>query len=825
MLLGAAISTTVQARHLTPDEALTRAVNQSTSNANGGIKMAPAMTAESKLVYSAEVDNLPMAYVFANAANQGFMIVSADDVASPVLGYSDNSVIDPNNMPSNLKAWLDGYAREIAYAAQHPSFNNTPASATATPDHAAVAPKLTTTWDQDAPYWNACPTLNGSRCYTGCVATAMAQIMNYHQWPEKGQGSISYDWNYSTQKLTCDFSTITFEWDKMLDNYTSSSPADNCNAVAQLMMACGYASKMQYTPYASGTTGYSATTGMIEYMNYDKSLAIQDRSWYSSEEWDNLVYTELTTNGPVYYDGTGSDGGHAFVCDGYRGNGYYHFNWGWGGLSDGYFLLNALNPGSQGAGGNTTGFNYSQSIMQNLSKPKAGSTVTAIIASVGGFTTTTTSTTKGRMVTFTTAVTGMGYGFFSFSTQTISNVSIGVKYVNTATQAVGYMTSIAINNVSLSPLTGFSKIEYVTIPNTLTDGSYIISPVYKVGSGEWTDIKNEGSYNNAMTMTVNGSTVTFANVGAEAKIEASNIKLNSSITAATGFNISLTLTNSGTREFNGQIEARLLNASGSTVDYGESYATILEPGESMNVTYVSELVKGTLNAGTYSLRFYSPTSNQYLNEPISITVFEEPQMTCSKFVIGNQNAINCNDVRARATVTCSTLGYTGPIAFIAYHVDDLSTPVGMFQTDPITFTAGESKSVTVAGIFQEGKVGESYIGTMAFRGQDGHYNQIGTATVRFRVSTASGIDDVTADRSSDAAVIYPNPAESMATLEAPAAISAVEVYSLSGAMMKVNADIDGNRASLDVSALTSGTYIVIASCADGSRMPVKLIKR
>ncbi len=788
--------------------------------------MAPAMTAESKLVYSAEVDNQPMAYVFANTASQGFMIVSADDVASPVLGYSDNSVIDPDNMPSNLKAWLDGYAREIAYATQHPSFNDTPvASAAEATDHAAVAPKLTTTWNQDAPYWNACPTLNGSRCYTGCVATAMAQVMNYHQWPEKGQGSISYSWNFNNQQtLKCDFSAITFEWDKMLDNYTSSSPADNCNAVAQLMMACGYASQMQYTPYASGTTGYSAATGMINYMNYDKSLAIQDRSWYSSAEWDNIVYTELTTNGPVYYDGTGSDGGHAFVCDGYRGNGYYHFNWGWGGLSDGYFLLNALNPGSQGAGGNTTGFNYSQSIMQNLSKPKAGSTVTAIIASEGGFTTSTTSTTKGRSVTFQTVVTGQGYGYFSFSVQPISNVSIGVKYVNTVTQAVGYMTSYSLSNISLDPLHGFAQIP-VTIPSLIADGSYIISPVYKVGSGEWTDIKNQGSYNNAMTMTVSGTSVTFANVGAEAKIEASDVKLNNSITTSSGFNISLKLTNSGTREFNGQVEARLLNASGYVVNYGEPYTTILEPGESINVTYVSALVNGTLSADTYSLRFYSPTSKQYLNEPVSVTVFEEPQMTCSKFVIGNQNAINCNDVRARATVTCSTLGYTGPIAFIAYHVDDTSTPVGMFQTEPITFAAGESKSVTVSGIFQEGKVGESYIGTMAFLGQDGHYNQIGTATVRFRVSTASGIDDVTADRASDAAVIYPNPAESMATLEVPAAISSVDVYSLSGAMMKVNTDIDGNRASLDVSSLPSGTYIVIAACADGTRMPVKLIKR
>ena len=185
MLLSAAAIITVQARHLSPDEAISRVINQTQGQQSGTIQKAAALSPATTLMYSADINHQPMAYVFGNNTEKGFMVVSADDVAMPLLGYSDNNYFDPENIPTNLKAWLDGYARQIAYAANNATFAGTPTvAATERTERQPVEPKIKTTWNQDAPYWNDCPTLNGNRCYTGCVATAMAQVMNYHKWPE-----------------------------------------------------------------------------------------------------------------------------------------------------------------------------------------------------------------------------------------------------------------------------------------------------------------------------------------------------------------------------------------------------------------------------------------------------------------------------------------------------------------------------------------------------------------------------------------------------------------------------------------------------------------
>lgn len=824
LLLSVATIFTAQARHLTPDEALSRVADPILNAQTSTMKLAPADLSDTELVYSADIDSRPMAYVFSNSGGRGFMVVSADDVAVPLLGYSDNTAFDPENIPVNMKAWLDGYARQIEYAANNSVLSATPVAASERAERQPVAPKLTTTWNQDAPYWNDCPTLNGNRCYTGCVATAMAQVMNYHQWPEQGQGSITYSWTYGgNRSLTCNFAEMTFEWDKMLDSYTTNSPAENCAAVAQLMKACGYASKMQYTPYASGTTGYSAAQALVTYFNYDKSLIIQNREWYNAQDWEDLVYTELTTNGPVYYDGSGSDGGHAFVCDGYRSNGYFHFNWGWGGLSDGYFLLGALNPGSQGAGGNTSGFNMGQSIMQNLSKPKSGSSVSCIIGASCGFTTSTTSTTLGRSVSFTPVISGQGCGFYSYSIASVSNLAIGVKYRNTATGAVNYMTSSYYSNISLEPLHGFVAFS-ATLPYILAAGEYILTPVYRVGSGEWQDMKTEPSYSNALIMTVTGSTATFADAGAEATIRATDIVVPESINVSENFVISLSLTNTGTRDFSGQIQARFLNGNGTVLASGYTGQTEVPAGATLRFQYTSGISSGSLPDGVCYMAFYSPNLREYLNDPIKVTVSTPLSLSCSQLRVSSASSVDCNNVTVKATVTCDGRMYTGPLAFIASSSSEELVPVGMFLSEEMTLKAGSSESVSFSGVFEEGEVGRYYYAALAYKVGD-KYEQIGTSMVRFRVSKASGIDDIAADGGLSSPVIYPNPAESVAVMESPVDIKSVEVYSLSGAAMPVSADIDGPRAELDVAALPAGTYIVVAAGTDASRHTVKLIKR
>ena len=265
-------------------------------------------------------------------------------------------------MPDNLRWWLDEYARQIAYAAQSDDEAGD-ATIISRPD---VAPKLTTLWDQIQPYNDQTPFCNGLPCPTGCVATAMAQIMNWHKWPEKPTGQKSFN-SYYIGNLSIDFDQLTFDWDKMLDRYIQSSPQENIDAVATLMLACGYAAEMTYHNNSSGATGYNAVNGMMTHFGYSKAMSLECRQWYEIDEWDSLVYAELTENGPVYYEGNGDGGGHAFVCDGYdSATGLFHFNWGWSGSGNGYYRLSALNPTVQGTGGNSAGYNYTQDIIRGL---------------------------------------------------------------------------------------------------------------------------------------------------------------------------------------------------------------------------------------------------------------------------------------------------------------------------------------------------------------------------------------------------------------------------------------------------------------------------
>lgn len=295
-------------------------------------------------------------YVF-NVENEGgFVIVSGDDRTAEILGYSEHGSLTLDDAPENVKWWLSEYEREITYLLT--SDNAIVAQPRKAADNQKIPALVKTQWDQTAPYHNQCPTIGGTRCYTGCVATAMAQIMKYHQWPATtGRGSHSYTWNGQT--LSMNFSTTTFDWKNMLDTYTSSASTTAQNAVATLMYACGVSVNMDYGTNASGAYSGDAAVALRQYFDYDATYVSRDN--YSAAEWNELVYNELAHQRPVFYSGSSTTGGHAFICDGYDANGYFHINWGWGGWCDGNFLLSNLD--SQGDG---NGYNSAQYIIYGI---------------------------------------------------------------------------------------------------------------------------------------------------------------------------------------------------------------------------------------------------------------------------------------------------------------------------------------------------------------------------------------------------------------------------------------------------------------------------
>ena len=341
------------------EEAMSFLTHRSTSP--NGLRRAPGV--KPQLTLQGKVSGL---YVFNVNANDGYVIVSNDDRTLPVLGFSDTGSFDPDRMPENMKAWLQGYADEIAWLQQHGSKASGPKKARGkVGSHSTdpVAPLLSTTWDQGEPYNDLCPIVDdpkyGSiKCATGCVATAMAQVMKYHEWPyDETQSIPSYtSRQYDTYMPT--LPAITFNWANMKDDYSGSYNQDEATAVATLMQYCGCSVQMSYGP-SSGSNTNMVAYALKAYFDYNSTVQFITRSAYTYANWTDLIYHEIANARPVVYGGDSStSGGHEFVCDGYvfaDETDYFHINWGWGGLSDNYFVLSVLNPDEQGIGGNDSG--------------------------------------------------------------------------------------------------------------------------------------------------------------------------------------------------------------------------------------------------------------------------------------------------------------------------------------------------------------------------------------------------------------------------------------------------------------------------------------
>ena len=283
-----------------------------------------------------------------------FVVVSADDLMPEILGYSDNGAAVSNGKNPNFEWWLSA----VREATREAIRTNTPRTTTA-PDPSKykrdVAALVTSNWGQDTPYNDLCPDAPYSnswygsgtaRAVTGCVATAMAQILYYHKAPAHGVGthSVGVPFDYPTATYTFDFGNATFDWDNMLDNYTQGNyNSTEANAVATLMYACGIASDMQYAPDGSGTYTENASDGLKRNFGLSEDVHVEDRSKYSEADWMNLVYNEVDAGRPILYTGvSGYDGGHAFVLDGYNNKGQVHINWGWDGSDNGMYDIATL---------------------------------------------------------------------------------------------------------------------------------------------------------------------------------------------------------------------------------------------------------------------------------------------------------------------------------------------------------------------------------------------------------------------------------------------------------------------------------------------------
>ena len=385
---------TLCAQQLTEQQAMERALqymNSGKASANARRMAAPANGGSMKLE-AAPVEATKI-YAF-NIEGGGFVIASADQRTLPVLGYSTTGSIDWEQMPENMRSWLKQYDEAIATLGHRRDFRDgeqtvtlygqdaTTARQSRRAARMAVEPLIKTHWDQEAPYWNQVPTYQGpepnlrnKQCYVGCVATAMAQIMNYWQWPKMvPDGLPDYDYNiqYNNQNYTWHIGALPptrFDWDNMANDYGYYDPENNYirletteaqdKAVATLMRYCGQSIEMMYSPVGSGANTPNIAKALVDYFDYNTPQYISHANFPGIDEWEEIIYSELAAGRPMVYRGSSDSGGHSFVCDGYDGNGLFHINWGWSGSDNGYFALAVLNPyNNTSSGSGSSGIGY-----------------------------------------------------------------------------------------------------------------------------------------------------------------------------------------------------------------------------------------------------------------------------------------------------------------------------------------------------------------------------------------------------------------------------------------------------------------------------------
>ena len=316
-------------------------------------------------------------YVFNTNDDNGFVIVSGDDRTAEILAYSDKGRFNADEIPDNMRAWLRYYAHVIGSLE---STSSVKASSTTLYDNglreanSAISPLLSCTWNQGSPYYDRCPLVEGRRCYTGCVCTAAVQVMYYHQWPKSATTNISeHSFTYNNRRYTeNELPPVVFDWKSMNDSYRDGQSDHSATAVAVLMQYVGQAIKSNYGPNGTSSSFTEVENALKNNFGYDGNVQHLFRNNYSNEAWESLIYRELAERRPVLYAGTSSGGAHAFVCDGYDGNGLFHINWGWGGMCNGYFKLSVLNPddnSGMGASSSSDGYSMNQDVLIGIQPP------------------------------------------------------------------------------------------------------------------------------------------------------------------------------------------------------------------------------------------------------------------------------------------------------------------------------------------------------------------------------------------------------------------------------------------------------------------------
>ena len=771
------------------------------------------------------------AFYIYNYAQSAYVIVSGDDRMKPVLGYSDNGSFITENLPVNILGWLELYNAAYAQLGNVEKTVTEPKLLTKTSFPASVSPLLgNICWDQSEPYNNTCPLYKGERCVTGCVATAMAMILKYHEYPVKGKGTHSYKTS-SGIECSFDYGNTTFDWDNMLPQYEGNYNTTHANAVAQLMSACGIAVDMEYSPSASGAYSHQVGQALIDYFGYDGNLGLVYRQYFASAEWMNLIKSEINEKRPIYYFGSSDDGGHAFVFDGYNEEDMVHVNWGWSGMNNGYFEVASLNPDSPGIGGGSNlggGFTRGQGMYLGIQPPTTSSNFTS------HFFMTKLEANKEEVAKG---------DVFKLTITEIFNMSVACKNSKLAVIAEKDGQQSILGQMALATLIntyeGYNAFSFsnLKIPNEFADGTYSVYVATKdEREATWSRVRGYVGSEAQLILIVSGNKCTLTpfsgNLSLEEDIEVS-VKLAHSLYSGLKGDYKMLVSNKSTSdEYYGLVGVALFDKNADFVAIVGDVQVEIKPGTinrelavSGNLTVTENYVTTNIPAGEY---YICPCidwggGTYGIGELTLVTIKEaygtadlkvsQPRLEKVQLQVGES-------LNFLADLSLSGDGnvYTGTLAAAVYEN-----------------AQGYPYSVHYQNVFVEADQTENLVmeiplslgeGRHAVRlyksGTDGDLVTI--STLYFSVGPATGIEDEIADK--DGLVIYQQPVEDILNIRTSHAARVISVYNLSGQqIIQQKESGDKKEYSIPVGGLDAGCYIVVLQSTDGKIYRSKFMKR
>ena len=342
LLLCVITATVMNAKQLTAEQARATAREFVNRNAtNRSLAKAKASAATEVLPYGTDAAGRTMIYAVNVGKNAGFVLVGANDRSDEVIGYCDHGTFDAQKLPANMRSWLDSYVASASVAGKSAAAAHRVRSTTAAATKSYIPPLLKSQWNQDSPYNDRCPIINGKHAATGCTFTAIAQIMYYHKWPNAVTKDIP-----AFTPTSADYPSLTalpattLDWNKMYNNYKNG---EDGSEVAKLFIYLGTAAKALYGT-TTGVFGYEVLQTLKDYFDYDQAAYTVWRQQLGYRQWVDMLYAELQAGRPVFFSGSSPEAGHSFVVDGYDEEDYFHVNWGWGGEADGYYRVLLMNP-------------------------------------------------------------------------------------------------------------------------------------------------------------------------------------------------------------------------------------------------------------------------------------------------------------------------------------------------------------------------------------------------------------------------------------------------------------------------------------------------